>query len=74
MHAHMDPPRRLAYSQDWVVRLTFANRLPNTLEGKNPYNIMVNINVIRYASILIIMRKYSDVYDKKKKKKCMRSS
>ena len=35
----------------------------NAIEGKSPHNIMMKINVVRYASVLNLTRKYSDARD-----------
>lgn len=46
---------------------------PDTTKGDDPQNIIMNINIVRYASLLIITRKYSDGHDsierKEKRKK-----
>lgn len=35
----------------------------DAIEGKSLHNIMTNINVVRYLSILNITKKYSNAYD-----------
>ena len=58
-HAYIDPLGGLyTYLWAWLVGLAFANGLSDATKGKGPHKIMANINVVRYATLLIVKEKY----------------